>query len=241
MENIKVDIVIPVYNEEYILEKSIETLRNYLIKNFKYDWGIIIADNASIDRTLEKASKLSKKYSDVKVIHLDKKGRGRALRKVWLESDADILSYMDVDLSTKLDAFPELIDAIAKEGYDIATGSRLIKGSKTRRSLKREILSRGYNLLIKLFLSTKFSDAQCGFKAISKGVVKEIIPEVKDNGWFFDTELLVLAEKKGFKIKDIPVEWDEDEDSRVQLYDTMDNYIHSLWRLRKRINRRIID
>lgn len=235
MENIKVDIVIPVYNEEYILEKSIEILRDYLIKNFKYDWSIIIVDNASIDRTLEKASKLSKKYSDVKVIYLDKKGRGGALRRAWLESDADILSYMDVDLSTKLDAFPKLIDAIANEGYDIATGSRLIKGSKTRRSLKREVLSRGYNLIVKLFLSTKFSDAQCGFKAISKKVAREIISKIKDNVWFFDTELLVLAEKKGFKIKDIPVEWLEDEDSRVQLYDTMHTYIRSLWHLRKRI------
>lgn len=227
----KVDIVIPVYNEEQIVAQSVSTLRDFLLKNVSFEWTIIIADNASTDATLSVAKILSAEYPDVEYIYIEQKGRGRALRKTWLESNADIVSYMDVDLSTGLEAFPQLITAI-EDGYDIAIGSRLMSESQVERSLKREITSRGYNLLIKAILFTKFHDAQCGFKAVKKSVVQEIVPLIQNQEWFFDTELLILATKNGYRIKEIPVKWVEDTDSRVHLMKTIKEDIKGLLRLR---------
>lgn len=228
----KLDVVIPVYNEEKILAKSISELHSYLEKSMgHYDWRIVIADNASLDNTINVAKELSQRYSRVSHIHLDQKGRGRALRQAWMQSDADILTYMDVDLSTKLGAFPPLVQALAM-GHDIATGTRLSKRSCTTRSFSREALSRGYNLLVKLFLQTSFSDAQCGFKGITREAAAQLVPAIKDNEWFFDTELLTLAQKKGFRLYEIPVAWVEDPDSRVRITKTIAQYIRDLFRLR---------
>jgi len=231
MKKISVDIVVPVYNEEKILEKSISTLYNFLEKNFKYDWNIIIADNASKDNTLEVANSLSKKYKKVKILHLNQKGRGRALRIAWTKSDADIVSYMDVDLSTDLSFFPIMIDSLI-QGYDVATGSRLMEGAEIKRSFKRELLSRGYNVLVRLILGVKYKDSQCGFKAVKREIVNDVVPEVRDNNWFFDSELLFRAHMKGYKVKEIPVKWIEDEDSRVRIFSTVTNYIKSIAVLR---------
>lgn len=232
MKRLKVDIIIPVYNEENKLEICINKLRMFLKNNrFPYNYQIVIANNASTDSTLEIAKKLSKTYKEVDYIHLDKKGRGRALRKAWLQSKADIVSYMDVDLSTGLEAFPKMINAVA-HGYDISTGTRLVKKSKTDRSIKREILSIGYNLFLKSIIFNKFSDAQCGFKAVRKDVVNKIVPMIKSNEWFFDTELLTLGEKKGYKIKEIPITWEENSDSRVHIIGTVWEYIRNVLRLR---------
>jgi glycosyltransferase involved in cell wall biosynthesis len=227
-----VDVVIPVYNEEHVLAKSIGTLHAFLTEHLPYDWRILVADNASTDGTLKVAHQLKEQYSRVDFVHLDQKGRGRALRKAWTESTADILSYMDVDLSTEIEAFPALIRAIAEEGYDLATGSRLARGARTMRSFKREFISRCYNLIIKTIMWTKFSDAQCGFKAISRRACDVLVPLVQNNEWFFDTELLILAEKKGYRIKDIPVRWIEDPDTRVKLAKTISEDMRGLWRLR---------
>ena len=164
---------------------------------------------------------------------MDEKGRGRALKKAWTESDADIVSYMDVDLSTNLSHFPEMINGMILNGYDIGTGSRLMKGSKTKRSFKREFISRAYNILVKILFRTKFSDAQCGFKAVTKKVVnKIIIPYVKDTGWFFDSELLIISEKLGYRILDVPVEWIEDLDTRVKIFRTAYEDIKGLIRVK---------
>ncbi|MDY6906605.1 MAG: dolichyl-phosphate beta-glucosyltransferase [Chloroflexota bacterium] len=227
-----VDVVIPVYNEEHVLAQSIATLRQFLKDNLSHQWQVVIADNASIDRTWEVAQALAAEYPDVAALHLDEKGRGRALRRAWLESTADIVSYMDVDLSTELAAFPAMVSAICDEGYDIATGSRLMRSSQVERSPKREFTSRGYNLLIKAMFWTRFSDAQCGFKAITSRAARELIPLIKDQEWFFDTELLILGEKKGYRIKDIPVAWVEDPDSRVDISKTVRDDIRGLLRLR---------
>ncbi len=227
-----VDAVIPVYNEEHVLAQSIATLHAFLTEHLPYDWRILVADNASTDGTLDEARRLKEQYPRLDVIHLDQKGRGRALRKAWLESGADILSYMDVDLSTEIEKYPALIRSIAEEGYDLSTGSRLARGARTTRSFKREFISRLYNLIIKTVMWTKFSDAQCGFKAISRRACDVLVPLVKDNEWFFDTELLVLAEKKGYRIKDIPVKWIEDPDTRVKLAKTITADLRGLWRLR---------
>jgi len=228
-----VDVVIPVYNEEKELARSVAVLRDFLGRNLSSRWRIVVADNGSVDRTLAVAQDLARQYPDVAYVHLELKGRGRALRKAWLESDAEALSYMDVDLSTRLEAFPELIRAL-DEGYGVATGSRLMAGSKVKRSLKREVMSRGYNLLIKAMFRVGFSDAQCGFKAVRRDVAQEVIPFIKDQAWFFDTELLLLAESKGYRVKSVPVEWVEDADTRVRIASTVWEDIKGLLRVRFR-------
>ena len=228
-----IDVVIPVYNEEHVLTQSVNTLRQFLEKNLPNQCTVVIADNASTDKTWEIAQALSREHSDVAATHLDKKGRGRALRKAWLESTADIVSYMDVDLSTELDAFPKLIQAI-EDGYSIAIGSRLLRGSSVKRSFKRELTSRSYNFIIKAMFRTKFADAQCGFKALSSKATKELVPLVKDHEWFFDTELLILAEQRGYRIREIPVAWVEDPDTRVVIFKTALDDLKGLLRLRFR-------
>ena len=228
----KVEVVIPVYNEEHILSRSVATLREFLGENMLFEWSINIADNASTDNTPGVAQSLCERYSEVSYFRIEQKGRGRALRKAWLESRADIVSYMDVDLSTGLSAFPLLIKAITEEGYDIAIGSRLMTDSKVKRSLKREITSRSYNLLARAMFLSKSHDAQCGFKALTQKVARELVPRVQDQAWFFDTELLILAEKNGYGIKEIPVEWVEDQDSRVDIIKTAAEDIKGLLRVR---------
>jgi glycosyltransferase involved in cell wall biosynthesis len=229
-----VDAVIPVYNEEHVLEASVTTLHTFLTEHLSYDWRILIADNASTDGTLGVARRLKEQFKRVDYIHLDQKGRGRALRKAWLESRADVVSYMDVNLSTEIEKYPALVRAVADEGYDLATGSRLARGARTTRSFKREAISRAYNLIIRSVMWTRFSDAQCGFKAISRRAADVLVPLVQNNEWFFDTELLVLAEKKGYRLKDIPVKWVEDPDTRVKLAKTISEDLRGLWRLRTR-------
>ena len=228
----KADVVIPVLNEAHVLEKSVQTIRGYLQAHLPYEWRVLIVDNGSTDGTDQVGRRLAEQFEDVRYLHLNQRGRGRALRYAWTQSDADVVCYTDVDLSTELPALPKLINAILQEGYDLSTGSRLLKASRTTRSLSREFVSRTYNLLIKAVLWTSFSDAQCGFKAVSRRVVNEIVPQVKDESWFFDTELLVLAEKQGYRIKDIPVCWIEDDDSRVKIARTAWDDVKGVFRLR---------
>lgn len=231
--SIRVDAVIPVYNEAHVLEKSVGTLAGFLEEHLPYDWRIVVADNASTDATLDVAKEIADNHRRVNVLHLDQKGRGRALKAAWLGSDADVLSYMDVDLSTDIRSYPALVRAIAEEGYDVATGSRLARGSQTTRGLKREVISRAYNLIIRAGFRTRFSDAQCGFKAISRRAAQQLLPRIENNEWFFDTELLILAERRGFRVKDIPVRWVDDPDSRVNVPKTVMEDLQGLWRLKR--------
>ena len=230
----RVDVVIPVLNEERALPVCVDTLLQFLGDSSPYPFRIVIADNGSTDRTPEIAELLSQEHwPRVAWSRLEIRGRGRALRKAWLESDADILTYMDVDLSTDLAAFPPMVRAIGEEGFDLAVGSRLMKGaSVSKRTLKREITSRSYNTIIKAAFFTRFSDAQCGFKAISSRAAQALIPKVLDQGWFFDSELLILAEKGGYRIKDIPVRWVDDPDTRVRVVKTAVDDLKGLYRLR---------
>ena len=229
-----VEVVIPVYNEQRALPESIPVLRDFLASDrVPYDWRILIADNASTDSTPEVGRKLeAENEGKVKYVRIERKGRGCALKQVWLDSPMDVVSYMDVDLSTGIDAFPALIRAIAEEGYDVAIGSRLAKGAKVERSLKRRVLTLGYNSMIKGMFFTGFSDAQCGFKAVSREAAQTLIPLIEDNNWFFDTELLILAEKAGYKVKDVPVEWIEDTDTRVKIVATVSEDVRGLIRMR---------
>ena len=231
-----IDIVIPVLNEESALPHCVAKLLAFIEQYHEWKWGVVIADNGSVDRTPEIAAQLSEKYDALSVSRLDERGRGRALKKAWSESDADVRLYMDVDLSTDLEALPRLVTSIACEGYEVAIGSRLSKGSQVvNRSLKREITSRGYNALIHLlFPLTKFKDAQCGFKAVSRKAAENLVPLVEDNAWFFDTELLLLAGKADYAIKEIPVHWEDDPDTRVRIISTAWEDIKGLLRLRLR-------
>ncbi len=229
-----VDVVVPVYNEERALPQTIPTLVDFLSSDrFPYEWRVIIGDNASTDRTPDVGRELEGAHpGKVQYVRIERKGRGYALKQIWGNSSADIVSYMDVDLSTGLDAFPELIAAIAERGYDVATGSRLHPRSRVTRSLKRRILTRGYNTMIKALFFTRFSDAQCGFKAVRTEAFKRMLPLIEDNNWFFDTELLILAEKAGYRIYDVPVEWVEDPDTRVKIAATVTEDLRGLMRMR---------
>lgn len=233
MKKPSVEITVPVYNEEKELEQSIVKLYTYCEKHLdKYNWHVTIADNASSDNTPVIAAILVKKYPKLSHFRLEKKGRGRAVKQVWSNSHADICCYMDLDLSTDLKHIPELLDVL-QNGYDIAIGSRLLKNSKVEgRTWLRELISRTLNFFfIKMLFNTHFTDAQCGFKGVTKNVVEELIPNILDNDWFFDGELLIVGEKSGYKIYEIPVHWVDNPGSTVRLYTTIINDIECMVRL----------
>lgn len=227
----RVDLVIPVLNEAHVLARSVGTIRKFLAAQ-PWQSLVVVVDNGSTDGTDRVARELVAAHSDVRFLQLPQRGRGRALRHAWTQSDADIVAYTDVDLSTELEALAPLVEGIWSGRFDLGTGSRLLAESRTTRSAKREFISRCYNLFIKAILWTSFSDAQCGFKAVSRRVVSEIVPQVEDQAWFFDTELLVLAEKQGYRIMDLPVQWIEDNDSRVKIVSTAWEDIKGVFRVR---------
>lgn len=216
----RVDVVVPVYNEQRSLERSIRRLYRFLNANVPLDWQIVIADNASVDQTGEIADRLARDLLGVSVLRLPEKGRGRALRAAWSQSDAELVCYMDVDLSTDLQVLMPLLDGLLSGDGEVAIGSRLAPGARVVRGHKREFISRSYNLLLRVVLRAQFSDAQCGFKALRTDAARELLPEIKDQGWFFDTELLVLAERQGMRILEVPVNWIDDSDSRVKIVRT---------------------
>jgi glycosyltransferase involved in cell wall biosynthesis len=230
---IGIDVVIPVLNEAHVLERSIITVHDFLSRCVPYRWRIVIAENGSTDGTAEVAKRLCERFERVELLVIGKRGRGRALRAAWMRGDADILCYTDVDLSTELEAFPRLFAALIEGQYDLAVGSRLARGARTTRSVKRDLISRAYNLILRLALDVRFSDAQTGFKAITREVARDVMPLVEDDGWFLDTELLVLSEKMGYRIADIPVRWIEDDDSRVKIIRTAWEDLKGVNRLRK--------
>ncbi len=226
-----VDVVVPVYNEEQALSRNIVILADFMRANLPNPWQIIIADNASTDQTSAVADMLCERYTGINYLHIPQKGRGRALKAAWMDSTADIVSYMDVDLSTDLSHLPPLLTSL-ELGYDVAIGSRLSRGSRVTRSLKREIVSRGYNMLVKSMFFTPFQDAQCGFKALTRRAAEAIVPHVKNDNWFFDTELLIIAAKRGYKINQVPVKWDDDPTSTVNIARTAAEDVKGLLRLR---------
>ena len=233
-----IDVVVPVLNEEKILQKSITTLDEYMADHLPYRYQITIADNGSQDKTLEIAENLAEKHQSVRVVSLAERGRGRALKQVWQNSPADILAYMDVDLSTSLDDFLPMIQPLVEGEAGVAIGSRLMKDSNTSRGMKREFISRCYNNIIKWTSGTKFSDAQCGFKAIRRDVAAKFLPKIKDNEWFFDTELLIKTERAGVPIHEQPVTWIEDTDSRVKIVKTAVDDLKGLYRVNKELDKR---
>ncbi|GFG51520.1 sugar translocase [Mycolicibacterium agri] len=214
------DVVIPVYNEEAALADSVYRLHRHLREEFPFPARITIADNASVDDTPRIGRALAAELPDVRFVRLEEKGRGRALQAVWSKSDAAVLAYMDVDLSTELAALAPLVAPLISGHSDLAIGTRLGRGARVVRGPKREIISRCYNLILKSTLAAGFSDAQCGFKAVRADVAYRLLPHISDTGWFFDTELLVLAERAGLRIHEVPVDWVDDADSRVDIVAT---------------------
>ena len=228
------DVVIPGLNEEAGLANTVATLSDFMSANMaEYDWRIVIADNGSTDATPDIGRRLASERERVEYLRLEQRGRGRALKHAWTASSADVVAYMDMDLSTDLSALPTLVGAILEGGADVATGSRLARGAQViGRSLKREIISRCYSLMFRTMFLTSFVDAQCGFKAVNRRVVEEVLPLVEDTGWFFDSELLILCEKNGYPVREIPVRWEDDPDSRVRIISTATEDIKGLLRLR---------
>ncbi|MFG2861618.1 glycosyltransferase [Streptomyces sioyaensis] len=225
------DVVVPVYNEDRDLERCVRRLHEHLVRTFPYTFRITIADNASTDRTPEVAARLDEAIDEVTAVRLEEKGRGRALRTVWSLSEAPVLAYMDVDLSTDLNALLPLVAPLISGHSDLAIGSRLNRGARVVRGPKREFVSRAYNLILRGSLAARFSDAQCGFKAIRGDVAARLLPMVEDTGWFFDTELLVLAERAGLRIHEVPVDWVDDPDSTVHLVRTATDDLKGVWRV----------
>jgi len=225
------DIVIPVYNEEKDLASCVHRLHAHLRDYVPFPARITIADNASTDTTLAVANRLATEFDNVEVAHLDRKGRGRALRTVWEASDAQVVAYMDVDLSTDLNALLPLVAPLVSGHSDVAIGTRLSAASRVVRGPKREFISRCYNLILRTSLRAQFSDAQCGFKAMRAEVARKLLPLVEDGEWFFDTELLVIAERADLRIHEVPVDWVDDPDSRVDIIDTARKDLQGVWRL----------
>ncbi|MGW8814353.1 glycosyltransferase [Gordonia terrae] len=214
------DIVVPVYNEQADIAASVRRLADHLRLHVPYASRITVADNASTDDTLAIAVALAGELDGVRVVHLEQKGRGRALSAVWQHSDAEIVAYCDVDLSTDLNALMPLIAPLVSRHSDIAIGTRLSRSARVVRGPKREFISRSYNLMLRTAMGARFSDAQCGFKAMRTDIARELLPFVADTGWFFDTELLVLAEQIGLRIAEVPVDWIDDPDSTVDIVPT---------------------
>jgi glycosyltransferase involved in cell wall biosynthesis len=227
----EVDVVIPVYNEERDLAQNVRRLHAYLRDEFPFAARITIADNASTDGTWSVAMRLAAELPNVRLLHLNEKGRGRALAAAWLTSDARVVAYMDVDLSTNLSALLPLVAPVLSGHSDVSIGSRLARGARVARGIKRELISRAYNLLLRLSLGVRFRDAQCGFKALRADVARRLLPRVQNRNWFFDTELLVVAERAGLRIHELEVDWADDPDSRVDIVATAMEDLRGIWRL----------
>ena len=219
-DRLRLEIVVPVHNEQATLDHSIRTLHHALQSMFDESWLITIADNASTDATRVIGDRLSRELPNVQLVHLELKGRGRALKQTWLQSEADVVAYLDEDLSTDLRALPPLVAPLLSGHSDVAIGTRLSPNSRVVRGPKREFISRSYNFLLRRYLGVSFSDAQCGFKAMRREAAERMLPYVQDTNWFFDTELLVIAERAGMRIHEVPVDWVDDADSSVDITGT---------------------
>ncbi|MGN6412671.1 dolichyl-phosphate beta-glucosyltransferase [Flexivirga sp.] len=230
---IVLDVVIPVHNEQHVLAASVHAVRALLLEQFPYPFRITVADSGSTDGTLPIARRLAAELREVRVLVVSRKGRGLALKDAWLSSDALVLAYTDVDLSTDLSALFPLVAPLMSGHSDLAIGSRLARGANVVRGVKREFNSRAYNFILQRSLGVRFTDAQCGFKAIRQDVAQQLLPLVEDETWFFDTELLVLAERARLRIHEVPVDWYDDPDSRVRLASTARDDLLGVWRMRR--------
>lgn len=228
---VDVEVVVPVYNEAAQLSARIDTLRAFLDREFPFSSLVTIVDNGSQDGTAVVAAELAATLPGVAAVSLTRKGRGHALRTAWASSEARVVAYMDVDLSTSLTALLPLVAPLLSGHAQVSIGTRLARGSRVVRGPKRELISRTYNLLLRSLLRSKVSDAQCGFKALDRVVAQRLLPLVEDDEWFFDTELLVTAERLGYRVSEVPVDWVDDPDSRVHIVSTALDDLRGIWRM----------
>jgi glycosyltransferase involved in cell wall biosynthesis len=235
---VDLQVVIPAHNEQETLARSVLRLHHFLSQEFPYSWIITIADNASVDATPQISAALATDLPHLNVVRLEQKGRGRALRAAWSGSHARVVAYMDADLSTDLRALLPLVAPLLSGHSEIAIGSRLLRSARVHRGFKREFISRSYNRLLHSVLHARFSDAQCGFKAVRADALRDLLPSVQDESWFFDTELLILAQRRGLRIHEVPVDWTDDPDSSVQLLATALEDLRGVARLAFRSRRR---
>lgn len=231
---LQLECFIPVYNEEQDLEANVRRVVAFCREQVEGAWRVTVLDNGSTDRTAAVAERLAHGDSEVRSVHYPEKGRGRALRQAFLSSDATWIGYMDVDLSTHLRALPEALRRL-EAGAALVIGSRLLPGSHTRRSLRREVLSRAYNALVRTTFSSTLRDHQCGFKFLDNTRCRDLVARTEDDKWFFDTELLILAERAGVRIEEIPVEWIEDLGSTVRVVRTIVDDLRGMRRLYARV------
>lgn len=245
-----INLTIPIHNEELILAENVKKILDFITRAYNYaplQFQIILADNGSTDRTSTIAKKIAAEVEtngrsslqQIDYLFLPQKGKGRAIKEGWQKFPADYYVFMDADLSTDLEALPRLIEEL-KRGTDIVIGSRYLPAAKIKRSLSRQIISKIYRFLAKAWLGLPFSDLPCGFKGVNQKIIKEILPQVKNNEWFFDTELLYQAYQKGYQIKEIPVSWTETinqkRKSRVGLIRVSWGYVKELWKIKIEAN-----
>lgn len=237
----KVLITIPVFNEEKVLKSSIVKTIQYCRKKLQDDWEILIADNASTDKTAYIGKKLAENYKRVSYFSINERGRGKVLHRAWDRFLADCYVYMDVDLSTSLKHLSKLVNKVLKEDFDIAVGTRNHKDSKVKRSFVRTVVSKVYIFLVKIIFNTNLSDTQCGFKAFNKAVVKDLWRRLEPrnwqgSAWFFDTEILILSEKRGYLVFELPVKWIENKGTKVRLLRDFLEFAQGLIRLKQKID-----
>lgn len=230
-----INVTLPVINEQTRLAVNFEKVEAFLRRQMGLAFDIVIVNNGSTDHTLVVAQQFARRFSGVRVLDVGQSGRGSALKRSWQSSSADVLTYMDIDLPTELEAFRTVVDAVRKDGFEVAVGSCHLPQSHVRRGWKREISSRCYNFLARALVRTRIAGLQCGFKAISRAAARELLPLVEDSRWFFATELLVIGERLGYRICEVPVRWVEDRDSRVKLCRTALADLRGLLRLRRRL------
>lgn len=235
-----VEFCLPIYNEEKIIEKNVLKIVNFCKeKNLPFNWRVIIVNNGSKDNSLAISQKLSADNKQIGYTTILEPGRGQALKKYWLTSNADVVAYMDADLAVSLNNIIDLINPFVNNEADLVIGSRMMPGATIKRSFIRELISQSCNILYRLIIGNNISDTQCGFKAIKTEVFKKIAPYIEDNKWFFDTEIISFTHHLGYKIKEVPVNWEEnrydERKSKVNLL--KDSFIHlkNLLRLKKRL------
>lgn len=227
-------LVIPIYNEEANITRAVAETINYLETQTVYSYKVLVTDNASTDNSPQIVKNLIKKYPQLSYLRLPEKGRGLALKEAWEQSEEDIVAYMDVDLSSPLEYLPQILDPIINNEADITFGSRLKKpGKAIGRTLKREVTSRVYNRLLQFMLGAKFKDAQCGFKAVRKTTFLEIADQIQNTTWYFDSEMLLLAQYKNYRLQEIPIIWTDDPHSTVKIISTANDNLHHMWRMFK--------
>lgn len=235
----KVLIVLPAYNEEKIVRQNLQQLAGFCQHQLTDDWQIVVADNKSTDKTKEITQELAVENSKITYYYLPQRGKGLAVVSAWQSFPADFYCFMDIDLATDIKALPELIKGLKQENYDLVIGSRRHSQSVVKRSFIKKVISRGYGLIVRLLLNSKLRDHPCGFKAVNQKVIKELLPQVKNDQWFFDTELLILAERSNFRIKEVPVQWAEHKvagrKSQVKVISLIFNYLKEVWQLKQRL------